>query len=129
MANKTSTYQLLSAAVAASAGVVYIDLPRNGEVVAVQMACDQTTAGSVGGAHWEVSLNGADTTNVNGAQMVLCAASIVGDQVSNLVAQNTGVTGVRIPVLAGQRIFLNCSIISTAPTAARCRAVIHVLDQ
>jgi len=126
-----SVYKLFGSAGSDTDGLAQLDVQFDGHIVAWYITATAAAADGLGdGFEIEVSfLSGSMFVN-NDARGIIAMASAIQNFLTTGGAGlyvNTGMSGLSIPVNAGERIFMHYNGIS-APGATLCHAILYVED-
>lgn len=125
-----SVYQLYGSGAASADGVASLDIQFDGDIVAWHASAQQSAADALSdGYAWQASFISTSMFASNDAR------GVIGNVNSRLglltsgggnMATNTGMSGLNVPVVAGERIYLHLSVLGGGSSA--CTWLLYVLD-
>lgn len=125
-----SIYQLYGTAAAAADGVASVDIQFDGEIVAMILHIRGTFDATGDACGMEVSFLSSSMMDKNDARGVIGSLSAKAAVVTSgglSASENLAISGLRIPVIAGERLYVHVGEYSSAGTVA-VRAQLFVLD-
>lgn len=127
-----SIYQLYGTATSATDAVASLDVQFDGHIIAWSLSVNGSGVNAADEAvACEVSFLSTNMFNSNDARGVIASTQFrYGFTTSGAAnaSENTTLSGLTIPVVAGERIYLHIPDCSSTVTA-RCRAILYVADQ
>jgi len=125
------TYKIYSSAVTSVASGAFAQIAAPARIIAIDFASHITPAAANSGMMYELSLAGTNQIPVNDALNVLAHMINYAQWYSSIgnfqCSANKGLGGLNIPVVTGDRIYVNTTLIGTSPAAANFLAVIFVV--